>query len=125
MTYELLPCPFCGGDTAIESYIIDAVVHCKGCGVRVKRDHGQHDESGIESASKAWNRRIVDERLNIESSARVKAENAYHRVDARMQKAEHDLNLMRKENAELKSEIDRLSSPASKSNPNTPERNDE
>lgn len=102
MTYELLPCPFCGGDTAIESYIVDVVVHCKGCGARVKREHGQCDESGIEAASRAWNSRIVDERVNIEASGRVKAENAYHRVDARMQRAEHELDSLRKENSELK-----------------------
>lgn len=55
---DLAGCPCCGSsDVFAESYIIEAQVKCRGCGLRVSKRHGRSDERGITKAIAAWNRR--------------------------------------------------------------------
>ena len=63
--YELKPCPFCGGEAKMETYVSTSSSYarcvCKGCNIATQnyRD-AEHDGSYIFRACKAWNRRIQD-----------------------------------------------------------------
>lgn len=54
---ELLPCPMCGGKAVASSYVIEAVVKCSGCQLKIVRSHGARDDNGYPEAIAAWNHR--------------------------------------------------------------------
>lgn len=54
---ELKPCPFCGGEAVAENYIIEAMVICLGCRVKIVRRHGAKHDKGLPESIAAWNTR--------------------------------------------------------------------
>lgn len=53
----LKPCPCCGEEPDFENYIIEAVVRCNGCGLKIARAHAAKSDTGIAKAIAAWNAR--------------------------------------------------------------------
>lgn len=54
---ELKLCPFCGGKSEQESYIVEAVVHCSCCFAVIRRTHARDGDTGIAASAAAWNTR--------------------------------------------------------------------
>lgn len=57
---ELKPCPFCGGEAALYSYLEEAGAECPDCHAQIIRAHDEFSNgSGIGVAASAWNTRAA------------------------------------------------------------------
>lgn len=56
---NLEPCPFCESPAVLENYVLEAVARCTAsfCGASIKRKHAPREDTGIDQARQAWNRR--------------------------------------------------------------------
>jgi hypothetical protein len=60
MSYDLKPCPFCGGKATAWNLTIEGAVHCESCRATIVRQHHAIHDTGYEDAIAAWNTRAPD-----------------------------------------------------------------
>ena len=69
---ELKPCPFCGGEAALEHSSEGrgySYVRCKKCHVRGVSYCMKFDKSSYDEAIEAWNRRYTPEEIELDYEA--------------------------------------------------------
>ena len=61
----LKPCPFCGNEAFIESYLArkgyEATIHCTECLAMINTITYDTESEAVEKVTKAWNRRANNE----------------------------------------------------------------